>query len=51
MVVLHSFFLALEELFILEAIDIDGASLYNLKLAIHQVGPCRWIKEDGHEDV
>ena len=29
------FFLALEELFILEPIDVDGASLYNLKLAIY----------------
>ena len=28
-------FLALEELFILEPIDIDEASLYNLKLAIY----------------
>ena len=28
-------FLALEELFILEPIDVDGASLYNLKLAIY----------------
>ena len=34
-------FLALEELFILEPIDVDGASLYNLKLAIYQVEPCR----------
>ena len=35
------FVLALEELFILEPIDVDGASMYNLKLAIYQVEPCR----------
>ena len=29
------FLLALEELFILEPIDVDGASLYNLKLPIY----------------
>ena len=29
-------FLALEELFILEPIDVDGASMYNMKLAIYE---------------